>query len=322
MIDPNDPGTLDLVEACERPMTVAERQRKLRRDRKAAGLKPVHLSDADRQTLAKALSVFHRMAADDGVPDLLRKILPGALSAAATAELDSWRGYWDSSVKAVRAEGLELFRLELTAEELDELSSAVCTHWRSWEKHKNGWRARAAECFWRRWVTLRWGYEYGEDDPKWSATAQTAQTLQIRKELKHAAWSDPDAAPYMLTARDRSYLRSALDYYDYLACYGGKGDFQKDNLLELYSRLGPALVCDEVPEWPVQQKRKAWEHLQINQALYDDYKSQIEKLKAQVKALKAPPPIDWQARAEKAEAELAYLRAELRQIGGSLPVTN
>ena len=33
-------------------------------------------------------------------------------------------------------------------------------------------------------------------------------------------------------------------------------------------------------------------------------------------------PNKWQARAEKAEAELAYLRGELQQIGSALPVTN
>jgi hypothetical protein len=48
MIDPNDPGTLDLIEACQRPLTNAERQKALRQRRKAQQLKPVMLSEAER----------------------------------------------------------------------------------------------------------------------------------------------------------------------------------------------------------------------------------------------------------------------------------
>jgi DNA repair exonuclease SbcCD ATPase subunit len=51
MIDPNDPGTLDLIEACSQPLDGAERQRKLRRDRKAAGLKPMYVGAAERELL-------------------------------------------------------------------------------------------------------------------------------------------------------------------------------------------------------------------------------------------------------------------------------
>lgn len=51
MIDPNDPGTLDLIEACSQPLDGAGRQRKLRRDRKAAGLKEMYVSAAERELL-------------------------------------------------------------------------------------------------------------------------------------------------------------------------------------------------------------------------------------------------------------------------------
>lgn len=51
MIDPNDPGTLDLVEACSRPLSVAERQRKLRRERRDAGLKEMYVSTGERELL-------------------------------------------------------------------------------------------------------------------------------------------------------------------------------------------------------------------------------------------------------------------------------
>lgn len=58
MQDPNDPGTLDLVEACKRPLTGAERQKR-RRDRlralkDAEGLKAFHLNAADRAHLLAA----------------------------------------------------------------------------------------------------------------------------------------------------------------------------------------------------------------------------------------------------------------------------
>lgn len=58
MKDPRDPGTLDLVEACKRPLTGAERQKrrrdKLRALKDAEGLKAYHLNADDRAHLLAA----------------------------------------------------------------------------------------------------------------------------------------------------------------------------------------------------------------------------------------------------------------------------
>ena len=63
MQDPNDPGTLDLVEACKRPLTGAERQKrrreKLRKLKEAEGLKPVLLTERERAILQAALALDH-----------------------------------------------------------------------------------------------------------------------------------------------------------------------------------------------------------------------------------------------------------------------
>lgn len=64
MIDPNDPGTLDLIEACQRPLTNAERQRNLRlRRRKLSveqGLKPLLLDESERQLIEQLRARKHK----------------------------------------------------------------------------------------------------------------------------------------------------------------------------------------------------------------------------------------------------------------------
>lgn len=97
MIDPNDPGTLDLVEACQRPLTNAERQKALRQRRKAAQLKPTMLSEAERLWLDHVREQFagapsqlqgHDFAALDVTDARLLAVwesLPSDFSRAATA---------------------------------------------------------------------------------------------------------------------------------------------------------------------------------------------------------------------------------------------
>lgn len=59
MQDPRDPGTLDLVEACQRPLTGAERQKrrrdKLRELKEAEGLREYRLTDFDVAYLLSAV---------------------------------------------------------------------------------------------------------------------------------------------------------------------------------------------------------------------------------------------------------------------------
>lgn len=71
MQDPRDPGTLDLVEACKRPLTGAERQKrrrqKLRELKEAEGLRDYRLTDLDVAYLLCAVddSITLRERADD-----------------------------------------------------------------------------------------------------------------------------------------------------------------------------------------------------------------------------------------------------------------
>ena len=55
MIDPNDPGTLDLVAACEEPLSGAERARRHRLKKKQAGIKDISLTHAERCVLSLGL---------------------------------------------------------------------------------------------------------------------------------------------------------------------------------------------------------------------------------------------------------------------------
>lgn len=67
MIDPNDPGTLDLVAACEEPLSGAERARRYRREQKLAGLKEMYVS-ADERQLVETLRQL-KEGAKPGTPD-------------------------------------------------------------------------------------------------------------------------------------------------------------------------------------------------------------------------------------------------------------
>lgn len=64
MIDPNDPGTLDLVAACEEPMSGAERARRHRLKKKQAGIKEISLTHTERCVLSLGLlaheDLYHR----------------------------------------------------------------------------------------------------------------------------------------------------------------------------------------------------------------------------------------------------------------------
>lgn len=87
MKDPRDPGTLDLVEACKRPLTGAERQKrrreKLKKLRQTEGLQALMLTASERKILRNGLDLFneHNDPTGDAAAEqlaLLRKIAPGA----------------------------------------------------------------------------------------------------------------------------------------------------------------------------------------------------------------------------------------------------
>lgn len=75
MIDPLDLVTLELALPTP-PMDAAARQRKLRAERKKAGVKPMHVNPAERAVLAQALQLWHGMAPTDTAAALLKKVAP------------------------------------------------------------------------------------------------------------------------------------------------------------------------------------------------------------------------------------------------------
>ncbi|WP_282364366.1 hypothetical protein [Pseudomonas sp. PS01297] len=85
MIDPNDPGTLDLVAACEEPLSGAERARRHRLKKKQAGIKDISLTHTERCVLSLGLlaheDLDHRPAdwatsKKPGFDALLKKLWP------------------------------------------------------------------------------------------------------------------------------------------------------------------------------------------------------------------------------------------------------
>lgn len=85
MIDPNDPGTLDLVAACEEPLSGAERARRHRLKKKQEGVKAINLTRTDRMVLSLGLlaheDLDHRpkdwaTSKKPGFDALLKKLWP------------------------------------------------------------------------------------------------------------------------------------------------------------------------------------------------------------------------------------------------------
>lgn len=85
MIDPNDPGTLDLIAACEEPLSGAERARRHREKKKLAGVKSISLTHTERCVLSLGLlaheDLDHRPAdwatsKKPGFDALLHKLWP------------------------------------------------------------------------------------------------------------------------------------------------------------------------------------------------------------------------------------------------------
>ena len=79
MIDPQDPGTLQMRLPAP-PKTGAERQKLLRKTRREAGIKAVHVSAAERELMAHGLCLLQQMGGPglEAVPGLLVRLLPGA----------------------------------------------------------------------------------------------------------------------------------------------------------------------------------------------------------------------------------------------------
>ncbi|MBF8694939.1 hypothetical protein [Pseudomonas fulva] len=99
MIDHLDHATFELT-LSPRAMTTAERQRKLRKERKEAGIKPLHVTPAERELLSKALRFFGSVSrspecAAGEVAALLDRVTPDAvngqaLAGCALSRVDEW----------------------------------------------------------------------------------------------------------------------------------------------------------------------------------------------------------------------------------------
>lgn len=121
---------------------------------------------------------------------------------------------------------------------------------------------------------------------------------QREKERKEKAKAE-GLLTLQLSARDRSYLTSALDYYDFQQPLAG--EFVKGNLLELYRRLQPAKRADLT--WPVDEKREAWFSRQVWHSICDSSKRRQEKAEAEL--------IEARAEIERLQALLGQITAEL-----------
>lgn len=129
---------------------------------------------------------------------------------------------------------------------------------------------------------------------------------QRNKERKAQAQAE-GVLVLQLSARDRSYLSSALDYYDFQQPLAG--EFVKGNLLKLYRRLQPA---EGTPvAWPANEKREAWFSRQHWHSICDSSKRRQEKAEAELAAARAE--------IDRLQALLGQITAEL---GIQLPATN
>lgn len=145
--------------------------------------------------------------------------------------------------------------------------------------------------------------------------AERQKTFRARQRAKKAALKSEDVRTVQLSARDRGYLGSALDYYDFNQ-YGGTytGQFVKANLLDLYRRIDPP--HRDTAAWPLDEDRSAWYSKQVWHAICDSNKAKLVRAEAEAQA----------ARDElaQARAEVARLQTALQQIaaevGAPLPV--
>lgn len=138
MIDPLDHVTFELT-LSPRAMTGTERQKKLRAERKAKGIKPLHVTPGERELLGKALRLFGRVSfsperAGGDVEALLNRVVPGSpqgqelddfalLEVGDAALQPRWDSYSSDFARAATALGV----LRLRNNQHAELVSAVQT---------------------------------------------------------------------------------------------------------------------------------------------------------------------------------------------------
>lgn len=136
-----------------------------------------------------------------------------------------------------------------------------------------------------------------ESEPKAPMTNADRQRLFRKRQKERAVKAQAEGVlTVQLSDRDRSYLTSALDYYEFQE----HGEYPKRNLLELYRRLQPS---KEVKAWPDDEKRAAWYSRQVWHNICDSSKRKQEKAEAELAAARAE--------IQRLHAELATIAAEL-----------
>lgn len=253
MIDPNDPGTLDLVAACEEPLSGAERARrhrlKKKREKEAGQRAALDLKAPELALLGVALGEFRerwqrvpsKLQAVEAllpripVPDLAQ-VFPGdsAWLPDAAQQLGVYPNYVAHSVANVefcKSHSPLMFRQTPHGQpEVDALLTVGDVVWTSY-----GTGPYRVKCVTRH---------------EWRGLRQFSLVL-----------NDTDG-------------RKGDSYINELVAVDGR-------LLKLFANNQDEVFVDKQPEHPEQ-------------------------------------PNEWQVRAQAAEAELAYLRAELQQIGGAV----
>lgn len=136
-----------------------------------------------------------------------------------------------------------------------------------------------------------------EPEPKAPMTNADRQRLFRKRQKERAVKAQAEGVlTVQLSDRDRAYLTSALDYYEFQQ----HGEYPKRNLLELYRRLQPS---EGAQAWPDDEKRAAWYSRQMWHNICDSSKRKQEKAEAEL--------ADARAEIQRLHAELATIAAEL-----------
>lgn len=133
------------------------------------------------------------------------------------------------------------------------------------------------------------------------------QLIYQLRELKRKADPLDDPRPFLLTARDRSYLTAAVDYYEFSTFRQWKMEYPMQNLRELYVRLSVHRKYAQAVDFPPDEKRQAWEHARNAKAIWDDFKKKIDALERDNQLL--------EGERNKAHAAIRTWEERLRKAG-------
>lgn len=113
------------------------------------------------------------------------------------------------------------------------------------------------------------------------------QLIYQLRDLKRKADPLDDPRPFLLTQRDRGYLTSAVDFYEYSTYGKWKQDYPMRNLRDLYVRLSVHRTYAQATDFPPTEKRQAWEHEQTVKAIYNNFEKKIAALEQEAALLES-----------------------------------